>query len=546
MSHSIGTADDNLQLLCSAATAEATQTLRQPPPPYHQLVIRQQPERSRVGSISEKMDRRPIDPPPVIQLIVCDPLNPQSRQYTVSPAFFMQVILLDEEGKNALHHIKGSRVSAMAGTMVSPLHTLRDMTDTQGAYFVFSDLSVRMEGSFRLRFDLFEIEGGAVYNRVSVTSENFFVYSPKRFPGMMESTQLSKLFAEQGLRIRIRTEAGTKKRGKKALQTEPPSKRARVTAENCTQSAVWQPQRIDNICAPRCPGAHVSSASPMPSLAHGIINPSGHANSGLLIFQHEPFPTYDNINEENKENIPVRVQNNTHLDNILGLSTDHRPQDKRPHEHTYYQGGRATRDIKYENRLDLGLDFDDIAAVALLDSLSNGASRQPPMSSGPSSDLMQLLGSTSYGTGHASFPTNSSSINCSPLDALAPAKPVQRFSSLPTKPTDIFGAILSPSGNMGLPLSNYRLSALRSPEFREGIQLQTENTGTFFDSGSRFHPSLRSSNSNSRSAALNEHPSRIIRTSCEPWNDSLSTLGVQLPQVSHMATSSQGFAKTFL
>ncbi|PIA14014.1 hypothetical protein COEREDRAFT_23566, partial [Coemansia reversa NRRL 1564] len=195
----------------------------------HQLFIRQQPERSRVGSASEKIDRRPIDPPPVIQLIVCDPLNPQSRQYTVSPAFFMQVVLLDAEGKQTLHHIKESKVSAMAGTMVSPLHTLRDMADTQGAYFVFSDLSVRMEGSFRLRFDLFEIKGATVYNRASVTSENFFVYSPKRFPGMMESTQLSRLFAEQGLRIRIRTEAGTKKRGKKAVQTDTPSKRARVT-----------------------------------------------------------------------------------------------------------------------------------------------------------------------------------------------------------------------------------------------------------------------------------------------------------------------------
>ncbi|KAJ1781604.1 hypothetical protein LPJ62_005766, partial [Coemansia sp. RSA 2167] len=53
----------------------------------------------------------------------------------------------------------GHKATAMAGSMVSPLHPLRDTSSVHGAYFVFSDLSVRMEGSFRLRFDLFEIAG---------------------------------------------------------------------------------------------------------------------------------------------------------------------------------------------------------------------------------------------------------------------------------------------------------------------------------------------------------------------------------------------------
>ncbi|KAJ2615596.1 hypothetical protein H4S08_001165 [Coemansia sp. RSA 1365] len=518
MNHSGGIANDNLQLLCSAATAEATQALRPSPLPRHQLFIRQQPERSRVGSVSEK----------------------------ISPAFFMQVVLLDAEGKQTLHHIKESKVTAMAGTMVSPLHTLRDMADTQGAYFVFSDLSVRMEGSFRLRFDLFEIKGATVYNRASVTSDNFFVYSPKRFPGMMESTQLSRLFAEQGLRIRIRTEAGTKKRGKKAVQTDTPSKRARVTANIDTQSSVLQPQSVDSMGMPSYISAHAASASPMSSLTRGIINTSNHTNSGLLIFQHEPFSTYGNINEENKENIPVQLQQNNHFGNILGPDTEHRLLDKQPHEHMHYQNGSATREVKFEDRTNLSLDFDDIAAVALLDSLSNGPNRQSSVSTGSSSDLMQLLGSASYNTGHVLFPANSSSTNCSPLGAVAPVQPVQRFSSLPTKPTDIFGSILNPGANMSLPLSNYRLSALRSPGFQENTQLQTDNTDILFDGSSRFHPSLRSSNIGTRPDTLSGHPLQKIRVPYEPWNDNLSTIGVQLPQVSHMPTGNQGFAKTFV
>ncbi|KAI9471583.1 velvet factor, partial [Coemansia mojavensis] len=118
----------------------------------------------------------------------------------------MQVQLLDAKGEATIKQIKGHKAAAMAGSMVSPLHSLRDMSSVHGAYFVFSDLSVRMEGTFCLRFDLFEMVGEQIFNRASIVSNVFCVYSPKRFPGMMESTQLSRLFAEQGLRIRIRTE----------------------------------------------------------------------------------------------------------------------------------------------------------------------------------------------------------------------------------------------------------------------------------------------------------------------------------------------------
>jgi len=38
-------------------------------------------------------------------------------------------------------------------------------------------------------------------------SEPFKVYSAKKFPGMCESTELSKKFAEQGIRIPVRHSA---------------------------------------------------------------------------------------------------------------------------------------------------------------------------------------------------------------------------------------------------------------------------------------------------------------------------------------------------
>ena len=43
-----------------------------------------------------------------------------------------------------------------------------------------------------------------------VFSEDFQVYSAKRFPGVVESTPLSKCFATQGVKIPIRKEGANK------------------------------------------------------------------------------------------------------------------------------------------------------------------------------------------------------------------------------------------------------------------------------------------------------------------------------------------------
>lgn len=42
----------------------------------------------------------------------------------------------------------------------------------------------------------------------SVFSDQFQVYSAKKFPGVCDSTELSKCFATQGIKIPIRKEGG--------------------------------------------------------------------------------------------------------------------------------------------------------------------------------------------------------------------------------------------------------------------------------------------------------------------------------------------------
>jgi hypothetical protein len=99
--------------------------------------------------------------------------------------------------------------TALAGTLVSSLHRLKDVDNNDGGFFVFGDLSVKIEGEFRLKFTLFEMRKDMVTYLKSIISDRFTVSPPKTFPGMQESTFLSRSFADQGVKLRIRKEPRT-------------------------------------------------------------------------------------------------------------------------------------------------------------------------------------------------------------------------------------------------------------------------------------------------------------------------------------------------
>ncbi|ORY85386.1 velvet factor [Leucosporidium creatinivorum] len=98
--------------------------------------------------------------------------------------------------------------------LIGALHTnafkLNDEDGEAGIFFVLPDLSVRTEGSFRLRLRLLSIghqgsrtDGGTAVV-ASTDSQPFVVSSAKKFEGMMDPTSLSKCFAKQGVRIPTR------------------------------------------------------------------------------------------------------------------------------------------------------------------------------------------------------------------------------------------------------------------------------------------------------------------------------------------------------
>ncbi|KAI8072723.1 velvet factor-domain-containing protein [Gongronella butleri] len=190
-----------------------------------ELALRQQPKQSRMCGIGEKADRRPIDPPPIVQLRVVDPsLSPsESKTYLQNPYYFMYASLMASDIDEEVHLLRDGKTRSTTGSVVSSLYHLKDTDNTDAGFFVFPDLSVRIEGRYRLKLSLFEIIGKEVYHCKSILSDQFVVYSAKKFPGMEESTLLSRAFADQGLKIRIRKELRQRRRASKRQDSQPES-----------------------------------------------------------------------------------------------------------------------------------------------------------------------------------------------------------------------------------------------------------------------------------------------------------------------------------
>ncbi|CAJ2511551.1 Uu.00g071760.m01.CDS01 [Anthostomella pinea] len=205
---------------------------------WYQLEVLQQPQRARACGSGPKSsaDRRPVDPPPVVTLKVYegehyDTAKDITFDYNVD--FFCYASL--EHARPMAH----GRVNTPA-TTTPPVLTgfpvagccYLDRPDPAG-YFLFPDLSVRHEGRYRLVFSLYELikEGadldrdsplrvdgdpGDASHRMDLKSTDFTVFSAKKFPGLKESTPLSRTVAEQGCRVRIRRDVRMRRRDTKA------------------------------------------------------------------------------------------------------------------------------------------------------------------------------------------------------------------------------------------------------------------------------------------------------------------------------------------
>lgn len=180
-------------------------------------------------------DRRPVDPPPVVELRIFEGegANRTDITFAYDANFFCYATLSHarqiahgrvQQGQQQPPVLTGMAVSGMA-YLDRP---------AEAGYFIFPDLSVRHEGKYCLEFNLYEHTkntkdwsaedkaneaqilqdnpNGHVWFVNQVKSAPFTVFSAKKFPGLAESTILSRTVAEQGCRVRIRRDVRMRRR----------------------------------------------------------------------------------------------------------------------------------------------------------------------------------------------------------------------------------------------------------------------------------------------------------------------------------------------
>lgn len=206
------------------------------------LKVIQEPERARACGSGAKSsaDRRPVDPPPVVELRIYEgdgegPANDITFSYEANFFLFATLEVARPIANGRLPHPPAPQVPVLTGMPVSGMAYLD--RPSEAGYFIFPDLSVRHEGKYRLSFNLYEEtkypsnDGDAEPSneskpkipspgapessfdwRLEVKSIMFMVYSAKKFPGLAESTVLSRTVAEQGCRVRIRRDVRMRRR----------------------------------------------------------------------------------------------------------------------------------------------------------------------------------------------------------------------------------------------------------------------------------------------------------------------------------------------
>ena len=180
------------------------------------MAVRQQPEAARACGFGER-DRRVIDPPPILQLVIDDPTATPEEMITrlQQPYLVVHCTLWDPATNRDASQMPGTtdkrQQRRLMGTLVSSPFFGKDEFNVAGCFFTFPDLSVRTPGVYTLRFSLIVIEpaniampGNKAPVNAVVKSDPFQVFNAKDFGGMRASTELTKKLKHQGCLISVK------------------------------------------------------------------------------------------------------------------------------------------------------------------------------------------------------------------------------------------------------------------------------------------------------------------------------------------------------
>lgn len=124
---------------------------------------------------------------------------------------FLQVSLVHADHRPVVVVGRERQMSPIVGVTTATMHriTLPSTPEWQrssgqiSGVFAFTDLSIRQEGAYRLKFDLFELMNGEAVFRSAIYSDEFKVYPAKSFPGMAQSTDFTDILKKHGIRVRV-------------------------------------------------------------------------------------------------------------------------------------------------------------------------------------------------------------------------------------------------------------------------------------------------------------------------------------------------------
>lgn len=150
-------------------------------------------------------------------------VTPSASPPRTPPIHFTGYIVPEESLSDVIHYVGDFPIkenSKMTQALVGATFIQPAVVDYQGSkaiVFAFADLAVKIEGSFILRYRVFDIYARTYSsNDLAITAEtyggNFRVYSTKEFPGLSASTELTKHLARWGLRLNIRDSERRRKR----------------------------------------------------------------------------------------------------------------------------------------------------------------------------------------------------------------------------------------------------------------------------------------------------------------------------------------------
>ncbi|PWW75166.1 hypothetical protein C7212DRAFT_352796 [Tuber magnatum] len=184
-----------------------------PPPPQQQLQHPHVPG-PYLGYHPAPPHAAPPPPPP-------PPPPPQQQSYFPPPppgaqGYYQGIHGPPQPQQPPQQTPSGMFTRNLIGSLSASAFKLTDPDNKIGVWFILQDLSVRTEGAFRLKMNFVNVgrvDGGGLNTGsapvlASAFSDVFHVFSAKKFPGVIESTNLSKCFATQGIKIPIRRDKG--------------------------------------------------------------------------------------------------------------------------------------------------------------------------------------------------------------------------------------------------------------------------------------------------------------------------------------------------